>query len=118
MTDVFLSLLSLSLKRLFRVQEMVYERGGGRLIPECCLVLPSLTYGPSFLLQLTCVGVGDVCNKGKVRAAKLFPAVSVGHVGGAYEIRVMSYPESGGGQVAGAFSPGSALAHRILALLF
>lgn len=30
----------------------------------------------------------------------------------------MSYPECGGGQVVGAFSPGSALAHRVLALLF
>lgn len=75
-----LTLLSLSLKRLFRVQEIVYERGGSKT--ECCFGLPSHVL-PSFLLQLTCVGVGDVCNKGKVRAAKLFPAVSVGYVGGA-----------------------------------
>lgn len=30
----------------------------------------------------------------------------------------MSYPECGGGHVAGAFSAVSALAHRVLALLF
>lgn len=44
---------------------------------------------PSFLLQLTCVGVGDVCNKGKVRAAKLSPAVSVGHVGSVIHMQVL-----------------------------
>lgn len=87
MADVFLSLtlLSLSLKRLFRVQEMVYERGGGRaeVYPKVLFWVAFSHVWPSFLLQLTCVGVGDVCNKGKVRAAKLFPAVSVGHVGSA-----------------------------------
>lgn len=74
---------------------------------------------PCFLLQLTCVRVGDVCNKGKVRGAKVFPAVSVGHVGGVQEIRVMSCAECDrGGQIAGAVSPGSAFAHRVLAPLF
>ena len=99
---------------------MVYERGGGKAeaYPKVLFWVAFSNVWPPFLLQLTCVGVGDVCNKGKVRAAKLFPAVSAGHVGGAWEIRVMSYPECGGGQVAGAFSPGSVLAHRVLALLF
>lgn len=73
---------------------------------------------PCFLLQLTCVRVGDVCNKGKVRRAKLFPAVSVGHVGGVQEIRVMSRAECGGGHIVGAVSPGSAFAHRVLAPVF
>lgn len=87
MADVFLSmnLLSLSLKRLFRVQETFFDRGGGKAeaYPKVLFWVASANVCPSFLLQLTCVGVGDVCNKGKVRAAKFFPAVSVGHVGGA-----------------------------------
>lgn len=85
MADVllFLLLFTLSLKRLFRVQEMVYERGGDRAgaCPKALFWVASSHVWPSFVLQLTCVGVGDVCNKGKVRGNS-----SQRHLKGTWEV--------------------------------
>lgn len=95
-------------------------RGGGRaeVYPRVLGLVAFSHRWLYFLLQLTCVGVGDVCNKGKVRGARLFPAVSVGHVGGVQEIRVMSCAGCEGGQIAGAVSPGSAFTQSFSTIVF
>lgn len=56
-------------------RDCLWERRGRAEVYPRLLGWVAFSHGrPRFLLQLTCVRVGDVCNKGKVRGAKLCPA--------------------------------------------